>query len=149
MTLMARAEAILGVSAAAGGALALQSSAETHELALIGVLGTMSAGMVFAIKALLKSFLTQQQQYTEVLNKRDHEHKELVESLMHRLAEDRQVFLGFKQSDAAIHQQLLTGLQDLHQGHQQLLTGLRDLHQGQQKLIGVIDEVKRSTAGRG
>ena len=140
MTLMARAEAILGLSAAAGGALALQSSAETHELALIGVLGTMSAGMVFAIKALLKSFLEQQKQYTEVLNQRDHDHKELVEDLMHRLAEDREVFLGFRQADAAIHEQLLKGLKDLH-------TGMQDLHQGQQQLIGVIEEVKR-TAGR-
>lgn len=126
---MARAEAILGVSAAAGGAFALQSSAETHELALIGVLGTMSAGMVFAIKALLKSFLQQQSRYTEVLSKRDEDHKELVENLMNRLAEDRQVFLGFKQSDAAIHEKLLQGLQDLHQG--------------QQRLILVIEEVKR------
>jgi uncharacterized iron-regulated protein len=126
---MARAEAILGVSAAAGGAFALQSSAETHELALIGVLGTMSAGMVFAIKALLKSFLQQQSRYTEVLSKRDEDHKELVESLMNRLAEDRQVFLGFKQSDAAIHEKLLQGLQDLHKG--------------QQRLILVIEEVKR------
>jgi uncharacterized iron-regulated protein len=126
---MARAEAILGVSAAAGGAFALQTSAETHELALIGVLGTMSAGMVFAIKALLKSFLQQQSRYTEVLSKRDEDHKELVESLMNRLAEDRQVFLGFKQSDAAIHEKLLQGLQDLHKG--------------QQRLILVIEEVKR------
>jgi len=126
---MARAEAILGVSAAAGGAFALQSSAETHELALIGVLGTMSAGMVFAIKALLKSFLQQQSRYTEVLSKRDEDHKELVESLMNRLAEDRQVFLGFKQSAAAIHEKLLQGLQDLHKG--------------QQRLILVIEEVKR------
>jgi len=129
LTLMARAEAILGVSAAAGGAFALQSSAETHELALIGVLGTMSAGMVFAIKALLKSFLQQQSRYTEVLSKRDEDHKELVESLMNRLAEDRQVFLGFKQSDAAIHAKLLQVLQDLHKG--------------QQRLILVIEEVKR------
>jgi hypothetical protein len=48
---------------------------------------------------------------------------------MNRLAEDRQVFLGFKQSDAAIHEKLLQGLQDLHKG--------------QQRLILVIEEVKR------